>query len=408
MVKSKAFNRGLNLYVGLSIVYTLSVNIIGSGLIVTFSRWLLFFVSIFFYLMVMMNSDKKPFIIWSLGLLYLLFFIYGSFLIIEAKEFHAWRATNIRIRSFLYLLQITESLLPVFVFYYYSKLGVLNKKYMTKNILLFLSFIVISYIINWQRIQMLTESEEVTNNSGYLVLSFFPMLAFLKMKSARQYLLFGFCTLLIFFAMKRGAILISVVCLLVYFIYLFKESRGVNFWKVAIIFLIAIAAINYTYDYLLNSSAYFQLRVENTMEGDSSGRDLIFDFFYNYFINETDTKEFLFGLGANATLDIYGQYAHNDWLEIAINQGCLGLIIHLAYWISFLLLCRKKNDDPQVKAALIMLFSIYFLKTLFSMSYRDYTLYSSMAFGYCIARSYIEGKTSKDLDGKRVNKQLIK
>lgn len=332
MMKSKVSLRGLNLYVGLVIINTLSEEMLGAGIIVTVSRWLVFFSSFFFYFKIMLSSDNKPLIIKTLGLLFLLFLIYGCLVIIEGKEFYVWRSdNNRRIRSFLYLLQITKSILPVFVFYYYSKLGVLTKKYITKNILLFLSFIVISYIINWQRIQMLSESEEVTNNSGYLVLSFFPLLAFLKMKSARQYLLFGFCTLLIFLAMKRGAILISVVCLLVYFIYLFKESRGVNFWKVAIIFLIAIAAINYTYDYLLNSSAYFQLRVENTMEGDSSGRDLIFDFFYNYFINETDTKEFLFGLGANATLDIFGQYAHNDWLEIAINQGCLGLIIYLIY-----------------------------------------------------------------------------
>jgi O-antigen ligase len=150
-----------------------------------------------------------------------------------------------------------------------------------------------------------------------------------------------------------------------------------------LISLIAFYAVNR----MMSRSDYFQERVNDTMEGDTSGRDIYYAFFIDYYLNNTTDEEFLLGMGANATLGIWHNYAHNDWLEIAINQGLFGVFLYLIYWITFLKLCLKKGVEHKIKTALWIVFVIYFLQTFFSMSYSDYTLYSSMVLGYCIACS---------------------
>ena len=277
----------LDFYVGLVVVYTLSEDLMSSGIIVTISRWSLFFISLFFYFRVMLTKAQKPLIIWALGLLYLMFFVYGSFPIIEGKDFYAWRSDNRRIRSFLYILQISVSILPIFVFYYYAKLGILTKKYIQNKAVPFLFVVIISYFVNLQDSLMESGKEEVTNNSGYLILSIFPMLVLLKARSIKQYVLMGICVLLIFFAMKRGAILILLFCLIIYFWFLLFKSKSSKRFGVIIALFVAIVSVYFIYTSLLNSSDYFQTRLEKTMDGDSGGRDVIFEFFYSYFIKES-------------------------------------------------------------------------------------------------------------------------
>jgi hypothetical protein len=93
-----------------------------------------------------------------------------------------------------------------------------------------------------------------------------------------------------------------------------------------------------------------------------------------------------FGSGANATLSISSLYAHNDWLEIAINQGVFGLIIYFFYWIMFFRECSSKSYTPYARLAMQLLFIIYFMKTFFSMSYNDMTVGATLVLGYCLAQ----------------------
>ena len=110
---------------------------------------------------------------------------------------------------------------------------------------------------------------------------------------------------------------------------------------------------------------YFQKRIENTLDGNSSGRDVLYNSLANYFWNETTSMQFVFGSGANATLQVVGDYAHNDWLEIAVNQGVLGLLVYVFYWMLFCKTIMSSSLSPYAKLALQILFMIYFLKSLF-------------------------------------------
>ena len=131
------------------------------------------------------------------------------------------------------------------------------------------------------------------------------------------------------------------------------------------------------------------------MEGETSGRDFIQGFLIDYYMTQYTPMEQLVGRGGNATLEVLGQFAHNDWIELGINQGLLGMLLYLFYWISFVKLLMKRHVPPEVRTALAMIFVIYFLKTFFSMSYSGYTLYASMVFGYGIAVACDAGKAKK-------------
>ena len=89
-------------------------------------------------------------------------------------------------------------------------------------------------------------------------------------------------------------------------------------------------------------------------------------------------------------------YAHNDWLEIAVNQGVLGIMIYILYWILFAKESLSKCYDPQIKMALQLLFIIYFMKTIISMSYYDMTIPATFALGYYLAQ---EKKNEQIING---------
>jgi O-antigen ligase len=239
------------------------------------------------------------------------------------------------------------------------------------------------------------EEEEATNNGGYIIISLLPMFIFLKDRSKQQYLLLAGALLLAFLSMKRGAILVGLVAVAVYFWYLFRNSKKSRKLQILVVLMVAASGVFYVFDRLSTTSEYFQERLDDTMEGDSSGRDFIQGFLIDYYMTQYTPMEKLVGRGGNATLEVLGQFAHNDWIELGINQGLLGMLLYLFYWISFVKLLMKRHVPPEVKTALAMIFVIYFLKTFFSMSYSGYTLYVSMVFGYGIAVACDAGKAKK-------------
>ena len=87
---------------------------------------------------------------------------------------------------------------------------------------------------------------------------------------------------------------------------------------------LAIAGVYFVID-MMSSNDYFLQRIKATKEGDSSGRDSIYSFFWTYFTERADFVHYLFGRGANGTLEIYYNYAHNDWLRLRSTK---------AYWVS--------------------------------------------------------------------------
>ena len=135
---------------------------------------------------------------------------------------------------------------------------------------------------------------------------------------------------------------------------------------------------------MMNNSAYFMVRFEQTLEGNTSNRDIIYGSLWDALLSESHPLYFYFGRGANSTFRIVGSFAHQDWLETFCNNGLIGVFI-----LFFFFYTLGKNAwesrmcfSGMMFYSFVTLFIIIFCKTLFSMSIQDIKMYESMLIGY--------------------------
>ena len=170
---------------------------------------------------------------------------------------------------------------------------------------------------------------------------------------------------------------------------MYKNSRGRVKLFVILLSVLSLFAAIVIVNYLILNNEYFIYRIERTLEGDSSHRDEIYMDYLTHFIAETNFFRFVFGNGADATLSIGTNYAHNDWLELAINNGILGVAIYVWYFIA---LFKDSNtlrrNNPLYSKVILMVLIIMFASTLFSMSYASMNKALSLAIGFSLAQIY--------------------
>lgn len=323
------------------------------------------------------------------NMLMLLFTIYGFALIISSSSTLYYPLSGKTMPSYNYIKSIYLSLLPIYPFYYYTKKGYLTAERLQKWGLIFLVSITLSYYrMQRDALQELLEegssADEVTNNMGYLFLSILPMLVIYRKKPLLQFAAFAFVMAFLIMGMKRGAIIIGSISAIYFMWQLIKKSSGRARFMFIFLSVAICVSVVYFFIHEMATSDYMQQRLESTMEGNSSGRDNLYSFFWHYFTYEADVLHYLIGRGANGTLEIYYNYAHNDWLEIAVNQGVLGLVVYALYYLGFYKTwkCATNTDAKTILA--LMLF-IFFAKTLFSMSYADMTFVATAPLGYALA-----------------------
>ena len=375
------------------LVCNLLAAVMGSGLVLTLCRYTIIIWSFAYYIKTVANFQKEPAVVKALSIFYLSLAIYGIIVLVEGKTLHTLTTPIVPMN---YIYKTSWSLLPIFAFYNFAKKGLLTKQFMLKWIYACVVVATISYYFGMLQSLARHEGEEdATNNGGYIIVSLLPMFIFLKDRSKQQYLLLAGALLLAILSMKRGAILVGGIAVAVYFWYLFRNSKKSRKLQILVVLMVAASGVFYVYDRLSTTSEYFQERVDETMEGETSGRDFIQGFLIDYYMTQYTPTEQLVGRGGNATLDVLGQFAHNDWIELGINQGLLGMLLYLFFWISFVKLLMNRSVPPEVRTALAMIFVIYFLKTFFSMSYSEYTLYASMVLGFGIAVACDAGKAKK-------------
>lgn len=330
---------------------------------------------------------KMPTYMKGLTLLVAMFTVYGLFLILSERLIFI-RASGAVVANYNYIKQIYISLLPVFPFYVFARQGKLNENILRNWTVVFLLLTIVSYFFTSQQHLIETGSGigEFTNNKGYVFLSLIPLLTFWSRNRTIQYVGLTIIMLFVLLCAKRGAIIIGAVCVAVFLFRTMKTTKGAKKIWVVLLSAIVIVAGVLLVSYLLETSYYFNQRIEQTLDGSSSGRDELYGLYWSHFKQERNPIVFLFGNGANATLGIGDNYAHNDWLELAINQGLLGVIIYIIYWLGLLKSWKQSTFDSDIYFAVGLCLIIYFLKTFFSMSYGDMSLYANICIGYCMAR----------------------
>lgn len=379
-----------NIYLSFLTFYLIQGVMIPTGGTV-FSQLILFCAMLMgiYYTVKTICLPNTPVYFTGLNMLFFMFIIYGILLLFSNHHYiiiFSWS----EVPNSTFLKNIFLSLPNIYVFYYFSRKGYLTEKALKKWVIVFLASSVFRYIDNQMAfLNMMqlkgVQTKEMTNNMGYLFVALMPTIAVFKDKVRIQYGILILCMAFIMMAMKRGAIIVGTIMLIYILYFNYKYNKNVSKRKVIVFSLFIIVAAYFITEYMLESSDYFMSRIEQTKEGNSSGRNALYERYWNHFKNETDILKYLLGNGANATLGIGVNYAHNDWLEIAIDEGVLGLVIYCIYWFCFWRTIASIKYNITAKLVLTLTFMSFLIMTVFSMSYTEYSIYSCSVFGYYLA-----------------------
>ena len=370
------------IYIGLWMMYYLQQMLMINGIIAQSVFVVSIIISFYAFFQVNRYYKTGPFIKY-LNIMLLILSIYGIIPIIGG-----WSLTGTSPMGWfnlVYLQRIYGSLLPIYVFYYYSLTRRINSDNLKYIYIVFIVFSILAFYQRYYFLSDLLDEKEVINNIGFYFVPLIPMLLLLKVKDYWKYLFILINFAFILMSVKRGAILGGGVMIILFIIYQFKTSSWKRLAYMLCLSVIILLAVSYYAVSFYESSDILQLRVQQTLNGDSSGRDWMYSRYFSYFMDKTTALEFFIGNGANATWVLLGNYAHNDWLEFAINQGVLGIIMNVIFWTVLVWEWKHFVGLQKCRQAFGAMIVAYFLMSLHSMSIDMLPAAATLCIGYCLA-----------------------
>lgn len=342
--------------------------------------------SLFHFIYANREYCRNSFIKW-LNVLFLLSFTYGIIRVLNGETLQISLVDDgVVVKKTAFLLSHMQSILPIYAFFVFAQKGQLTKQ----TIFFYIPILLLLTIFQYRYEEMTrfanlipgSSQDGITNNTGYKFLALIPLFFLFREKPFFQVAGMMICSIFILFSMKRGAIVIWFVIMIYSMLFYFLKHSSI--WKKFLYFTVFVILAYSIYEMVINNLAdnlYFQQRIEDTISGGTSGRDYIYSKLWFHFIYETDIIHFLFGNGADGTIRLIGQVAHNDYLEILINMGVLGFVVYIGFWLSLFRSRRTlRGGDDYYVATILILF--LFLRSFFSISISDMVVPSSMLLGY--------------------------
>ena len=293
--------------------------------------------------------------------------------------------------------------LPLFLFYYLSVRGAVSDKSL-QMFLVIVAIAAVSYFYHAESLLLIdlyhAESGEITNNASVIFLVLIPLLFFVKNKPLFFILMAEICYFILNGA-KRGNIVAAIIPLLLVSInqVRFHSSKYSKF-----ILIIAFFALSlYAYNMSVNNE-YLMKRIEQTYEGDTSNRDVIYERAWHTWHDSEHFKNIILGYGTDGTVREMGGRAHNDWLEILVNFGILGVVFYFIFFVSlFQTVLKLWKTDRETTNVLLSVLCIWFLKSLFSMGFTENLFsYLSMAIGIALGRLHRRPEEDSRILGKEL------
>lgn len=263
--------------------------------------------------------------------------------------------------TFTFFREFCGAVFPALGMYYLARKGQISLKLLTYFFYSIFIAAIIAFFYETITLMIDLNKQEITSNASYRFVYIMPFVVFIKGK-IRIALLWVTAISLAVISVKRGAILgLTLECTLYYW-WSYRASRHKMYYLLGI-FLICMIGGHYLYEYYENDE-YIQMRVEDTLEGKTSGRDsLITKLVHHY--GEAGIVEMFKGAGFAQTLRIAGNYAHNDWMELLIDCGAVGLICYALFYGALLRSIRySKNDFLKIQW---LLFIAFFPTSFYSM-----------------------------------------
>lgn len=290
-----------------------------------------------------------------------------------------------------FLMMLLSSLGPIFPLYVFAKQGLLSEERMKGWLWIFLVIATADYFVTGRKtleVALIRGSryEEITNNSTYFFAALMPFAFLFRKRPIIQYLLLAYISFFVISGMKRGAIVVAALMIL-WFIYIsfHTTQRGRKYLVILFSAVLLVVGIRYIERFAANSD-YFQYRLESTMEGGSSGRDVIYSRIWNHYKSNDNVLQLAFGEGAFHSQNVTGdRKAHNDWLELLVDCGLFGVIVYFIYWVSFYKAWRKSKGYFLVYMMMGAGLLFTFARTFFSMSFSNMPFYINVILAFCFA-----------------------
>lgn len=298
------------------------------------------------------------------------FLMQGLCFLISPKEVVGMKNEAIgRVATFNQFKEIATFMLTLLIGYYYSYRNKTSEKYIFWfGIIFFLSSIV-QYYYSLSQL-MMKYGEETTNNAGYTMLTVVPYLPIVfKRKRILGIIMAVVIVAFVMWSAKRGALMcLAGAALFALFYYL--KTHKVRLKTILGITLLLLVVGYFVYQQYLDNE-YLQYRMEATMEGKSSNRDVAYSQLFNHWLNETNPFLFLFGNGTAQTITVWGNYGHNDWLELLIDNGLVGALVYFAMFVATISYIRKARLSKLNKLSAYLCVLILFMQSCFSMGFSD-------------------------------------
>ena len=267
-----------------------------------------------------------------------------------------------------YFSKIAYWILGAFTFYYLHSYNYLSiKKFRMMIVLIALIGSVFTIIF----LDRLSLEGLYDNGNAYLLMWIMPLLLLFK---RNKIVIFSFLIALvaILFTIKRGAILASLLGLLVYFIFLIRRSKINKYKFISFGFFLSLI-IAFT---IFTKWDILAPRLSDTTGSD---RDKLYLRLSKHYI-DSPLKNLVFGYGVNSvqiftnpnklyyTENKYkGVKAHSDWLQSIHDFGFFGFFFMLSLHIKFISMIRYNSKiRSDLLPTLLFTYVIFTLTTLYS------------------------------------------
>lgn len=286
---------------------------------------------------------------------------------------------------------IAVCLLSFPLFSYLGREGVLTKNYIRFVLFAFIGLSIVCYF-HYKTSYLVEHNYDVIGTKlNFAMFLFILPLLFAEKNTFVSVALFVICLVFNTLGAKRGNIIASIIPTVLFLLSIRKNKTWISR---LLLFIIIGAAIILLKDVIL-SNEMLSSGYERILAGDSSGRNTLFSYFWNKWKNSNSIMSLLFGYGFGGTVQDFGLFAHNDWIELLVDNGLLGVLLYL-YLFVVLIKQVKLCSCLQIKYLLISITIIWLFKSAYSMGFSEAEMsVMAIAYGYAMGYEYQINSQSK-------------
>ncbi len=250
---------------------------------------------------------------------------------------------------------------------------------------------VIRFFYDQSQMMALLGKEDITNNAAYWFICALPTLPLLLKRIGGWWTLalFALCIVFILLGVKRGAILsLAVSALFSLCYYTWKKGLSTVHFFIALFIGVGIAIL---VGFVYENNEYLQFRLQQTGEKGIGTRDIAYEMLFRHWAIDSNPLTVLFGNGTAQSINVWGNYAHNDWLELLIDNGLLGVILYASFLSSLVFLIHHSQMEFYFRwCAYLCLFN-WGAMTTYSMGYTSISnAILPFLLGLCICSTQTE------------------